>query len=163
FIFAITGDWHTLNDEALILMGIGTGTALGATIIEITKQNPSRAELQTKKEKAQVDADQAKAKVDASPNDVDAKKDLVDKQAAVAAADQQITDFDTAESTPASVNFFDDLLTDAAGANVHRFQMLGWTVVLGIIYAYGVWSTLALPEFTAALNALLGISSGAYL
>lgn len=163
FIFAITGDWHTLNDEALILMGIGTGTALGATIIEITKQRPSLTELQTTKEKAQVDADQAQAKVTANPNDADARKDLIDKKAVVASADQQIADFDAAQSTPASVNIVDDLLTDAAGANVHRFQMLGWTMVLGIIYVYGVWSTLALPEFTAALNALLGISSGAYL
>lgn len=56
-----------------------------------------------------------------------------------------------------------DLLTDSGGISFHRFQILAWTLVLGVLFVKGVYSSLALPEFDAALLALMGISSGTYL
>jgi hypothetical protein len=41
--------------------------------------------------------------------------------------------------------------------------MLVWTLVLGILFIYSVWYRLSMPEFSATLLALLGISSGTYL
>jgi len=38
-----------------------------------------------------------------------------------------------------------------------------WTLILGIIYVYSVWETLAMPEFSSTLLALQGLSAGAYL
>jgi hypothetical protein len=179
FIFAITGDWGTINTEALILMGIGTGTALGATIIDVSKQNNaarSLADLTVQEAKANAELTQQtaalaalKAALPAAPTAADLKAvgdaeiALAEKKAALAKVTDDLAAATAALSSPVSKNFVDDLLTDANGANVHRFQMVGWTVVLGIIYFYGVWKTLALPDFNATLNALLGISAGTYL
>ena len=62
-----------------------------------------------------------------------------------------------------SEGFLLDVLSDANGVNVHRFQMLVVTVVLGILFCVGVYRNLAMPEFDTNLLALMGISSGAYL
>lgn len=59
--------------------------------------------------------------------------------------------------------FFEDLLTDAEGITLHRFQMLVMTVVIGIFFADHVATQLTMPEFDANTLALLGISAGTYL
>ncbi|HKS23160.1 MAG TPA: hypothetical protein VJZ76_10210 [Thermoanaerobaculia bacterium] len=170
FIFAITQDWKTINEEALILMGIGTGAALGATIIEVTKQNNAESLVADQASKAaevtKLNADLARLQAATPPDPVaieTAKAELAQKQAELAKINIDLAKATAARSSPVSKNFFDDLLTDANGANVHRFQMVGWTVVLGVIYLYGVWKLLALPDFPGTLNALLGISAGTYL
>lgn len=55
-----------------------------------------------------------------------------------------------------------DLLSDAAGYNIHRLQLLAWTGVLGITFLYEVTRTLGMPELSANLLALTGISNGTY-
>lgn len=181
FIFAVTQEWRTINDEALILMGIGTGTALGATMIEVVKQNNADSTI-GELEKAKAEADAAVVAqqdlIAALPQSVpptalelqaigDAKVVLAGKVAAATTAADKLTsaknNLAASLSAPVSQGFLRDVLTDADGASVHRFQMLGWTFVLGIIYLYGVWKSLALPEFSATLNVLLGISAGTYL
>jgi hypothetical protein len=63
-----------------------------------------------------------------------------------------------------SRGFFTDILTDhRSGISFHRFQMFIWTLVLGVLFIYSVWGRLSMPEFSATLLAMLGISSGTYL
>ncbi len=62
-----------------------------------------------------------------------------------------------------SESFLEDLLTDANGYSFHRFQMFVWTIVLAGMFIYSVWSRLAMPDFSATLLALQGISAGTYL
>ncbi len=62
-----------------------------------------------------------------------------------------------------SSKFFDDLLTDANGVTLHRFQMLAMTVILGVMFIEHVATTLTMPKFDATLLALMGIASGTYL
>ena len=64
---------------------------------------------------------------------------------------------------PTSEGFFKDILTDANGTSFHRFQMLIWTIVLGFLFCVGVYKSLAMPEFSVTLLALMGISAGTYL
>lgn len=64
---------------------------------------------------------------------------------------------------PLHTTFFNDLLTDAAGIAMHRYQMLAWTIALGIIFVYSTYETLATPDFDANLLTLMGISSGTYI
>lgn len=45
----------------------------------------------------------------------------------------------------------------------HRFQMIGWTLVFGVIFCRAVYLKLAMPEFTAEQLLLIGISNGTYL
>lgn len=62
-----------------------------------------------------------------------------------------------------SGKFFIDLLTDADGITIHRFQMLSMTVVLGVIYIFYVVVHLKTPEFDNNTLAILGISGLTYL
>lgn len=62
-----------------------------------------------------------------------------------------------------SQTFLRDVLTDKNGYSFHRFQMFVWTIVLGALFVYSVWSRLAMPAFSGTLLALLGISGGTYL
>jgi hypothetical protein len=50
-----------------------------------------------------------------------------------------------------------------AEQTTHRFQMLVWTVVLGIVFALQVYRNLAMMDFSPELLALQGISGGTYL
>lgn len=59
--------------------------------------------------------------------------------------------------------FFDDILTDADGVTLHRFQMLVMTVVLGIMFVIHVATQLSMPDFDSNTLALMGISAGTYL
>lgn len=68
-----------------------------------------------------------------------------------------------APPAPLHTTFFDDLLTDASGIVLHRYQMLAWTVALGFIFVFSTYETLATPDFDANLLTLMGISSGTYI
>ena len=69
----------------------------------------------------------------------------------------------TAPMTGKSNGFFDDILSDANGISFHRFQMVAWTIVLGIIFIIEVYRNLAMPVFNTTLMGLLGLSAGTYL
>jgi hypothetical protein len=59
--------------------------------------------------------------------------------------------------------FLLDVLDDGGGISFHRFQMFVWTLVLGIIFCASVYRHIAMPDFSATLLGLMGISSGTYL
>lgn len=85
---------------------------------------------------------------------------------ALGAAAIDVTKEDDGADRPISISqgFLTDVLSDRVnGISFHRFQMLVWTLVLGILFIYSVWYRLSMPEFSATLLALLGISSGTYL
>jgi hypothetical protein len=59
--------------------------------------------------------------------------------------------------------FFRDLLSDASGITIQRFQMLVMTIALGLMFLIQVATRLTMPEFDASLLTLLGISAGTYV
>src|SRR6185369_4468501 len=65
--------------------------------------------------------------------------------------------------SPVSDGFVKDILSDVNGVTFHRFQIVVWTIVLGVIFGWTVWKRLAMPEFSDTLLALMGISAGTYL
>jgi len=137
---------HLLNDvlnkTSLILMGIGTGTALGAAIVDQTKTNSLVTLNAFKTVVAQI----------------------VQTEASGARPSKELTDLrDTLAAKLASQNFLLDVLTDADGVSLHRFQSLVWTGLLGIIFVVDVLANLRLPVFDNFLLAILGISGGTYL
>jgi hypothetical protein len=180
FLYLITGDYNTITNQALILMGIGTGTALGAAMIDASKTDTANDQL------SQLNPKQAQLRAELVPFDAkvteltgsataDTATDA-DKQALAAATAQRdakkaeldevvkkIDDASSGLSKPTSDGFGRDLLTDVNGINFHRFQMLVWTIVLGILFCVGVYANLAMPDFSATLLALMGISAGTYL
>ena len=67
-------------------------------------------------------------------------------------------------ATQKTRGFIRDVLSDASGnISLHRFQMFAWTIVLGIIFIASVYNDLEMPQFSATLLGLMGISSGTYL
>ena len=69
------------------------------------------------------------------------------------------------EDTEASESrgFWKDILSDADGVGLHRFQMVTWTLVLGIVFLSAVVYSLKMPDFSTTLLALLGISNATYI
>jgi len=69
-----------------------------------------------------------------------------------------------------SRGFWRDILSDAHGINLHRFQLVLWTVALTVVFWTMTFKILAstagavaLPDFDSKLLILMGISGGAYL
>ncbi|PDT91827.1 hypothetical protein CO669_00635 [Bradyrhizobium sp. Y36] len=59
--------------------------------------------------------------------------------------------------------FWADLMSDGEGPKLHRIQMIGWTGILAIIFAWNVVANFIFVEFDAYLLMLMGIVNSAYL
>lgn len=60
-------------------------------------------------------------------------------------------------------DFVTDLVSDSNGANLHRLQMVMWTLVLAVIYLWQMWTDLKLPDFDGETFGLMGISASTYV
>ena len=89
-----------------------------------------------------------------------ADAELQAKQSRLSGIDAQL-----AQSVPPATTkgFINDLLHDGDGVSFHRFQMVVWTMVLGIVFVWSVYRTIAMPEFDPSLLTLMGISAGTYV
>jgi len=65
--------------------------------------------------------------------------------------------------TNQSEGWFVDILSDANGVSFHRFQLFGWTLILGGVFAAGAYGELNMPVFDTTLMGLLGLSAATYL
>jgi hypothetical protein len=186
-IYMITGEF-TMTEQALILIGIGTGTALGSAMIENSKRGGADSDLGVLKpqyatlaaEVAQLEADRTalETEIAANPGSTDAEKltrkadqgslnakkiELAGKGEQLEALKRKIDEATSGLTKPVSVTFWDDLVTDANGPSFHRFQMIAWTLILGGLFLVGVYKDLAMPQFSGTMLALMGISAGTYL
>jgi len=59
--------------------------------------------------------------------------------------------------------FFNDILSDRSGINIHRFQNILFTIAIASYFLYQVWFTCKVPKLDTNLILIMGISSGAYL
>lgn len=165
FLWLITGrgDLDTINPTVLTLMGISTVTALGAAFITSNTADPEAAakppprnylaEIRVTKEEirtAQAAKDR-KAEEDAKVKLGKLKKQLKDWRKLH--WNQWILDLLSEEndmSKPQIMSF-------------HRFQIIVWTLVLGVVFCSEVLTKLGMPNFDSTLLILMGISSGTYL
>jgi hypothetical protein len=83
--------------------------------------------------------------------------------AANIAAERQVAISRYRKLTSQSEWWFVDILSDANGVSFHRFQLFGWTVVLGFVFTIAAYLQLAMPVFDTTLMGLLGLSAGTYL
>lgn len=79
---------------------------------------------------------------------------------------------DLAPSPPPSANppppqqhvgFLTDIVSDAYGMNIHRVQMVIWTVVFGFVFLKQLLTQFSFPQFDATTFGLMGISSATYV
>jgi hypothetical protein len=146
--------------SALALLGISTATTVGAAVVDTNKAS-QRTDKANHVRDARSALTAANAQLLASPNDplrqaalAKAQGDLLQRQQEL---DSSFVPFQPSEG------FLHDVLSDSEGLNIHRFQAAIWTLVLGVIFLWTVYTTLAMPDFSATLLGLMGISSGAYL
>lgn len=159
-IWLISGDPDTITTSLLGLMGISAGTALGAALIE-TSSADDPIELQAALTKAQQDLVTAQTAPAAAPADPASQSAVAVAQAAVVAATQKLN---AATKPPKRSWWLREILSDSDGNIVlHRFQIVVWTIVLGIMFVVSVVTELTMPEFSSTLLATMGISAGTYL
>jgi hypothetical protein len=158
FLFVATQKVTVLNVTCLWLIGIGSGTALGAAII-----NPGDTSNQIAANKAI----QVKAEEDRNRLRVLWQK----KRRGETLDPAQQTELETLEKVPKSYSGFaslrqllmDVISDDTEGVAIYRFQMLAWTIALGFVFIFKVAVDRSIPTFDVATLGLLGISSGTYL
>ena len=163
YIWMVAGDRDSLTSGALILMGISAATGLGSAILDSSKRS-QRQSLQN--EQAALTArlaalTLATGAVPAPPNLTDLQSEQQQKQARLADVNTALSNLPSPPG--ASDGFLLDILRDETGVSFHRFQMVGWTIVLGFVFVVTVYRSLAMPDFSATLLGLMGISSGTYI
>ncbi|MBX3616866.1 hypothetical protein [Nitrosomonas sp.] len=166
-IWVTTGALDAISDSALALIGIGTGAALGSVAIDISEDSQlKRIDLEQKLIGMQEEAKGVEQELQQNSTlNYDQKKYKERMLSALQHNQVQMKEkiLRIIENNP-SQGFSKDILNDLDGdAALHRIQIVIWTLILGIIYIYSVWETLAMPEFSPTLLALQGLSAGAYL
>ena len=59
--------------------------------------------------------------------------------------------------------FINNIISDANGLSIHRFQNVAFTIVIASYFLYEVWHNNTIPLLNDNLMILMGISSGTYL
>jgi hypothetical protein len=152
YLWLVCGDINTLNATAFALMGISYATGVGAQLVD-----------------AKVDEAAERALVQW----LDELEVLVAKDAANTALATK-TNRGAIEqhwSNPPALlkdcrrNFWRNLIEGDNGkpTQLHRLQVIGFTVVLAAFFIAAVATTLAMPTFSDNVLAMLGISGGTYV
>lgn len=155
-----------LSDSVLAMMGIATGTLLGAQIIDLGKASALRdvsakIEAQTARLRRLSTPVAVTAGSATAPPALQAQAELPAVTAELASLNERRAQM--VAPTKWSEGLLDDLLSDEAGISIHRLQMVLWTLVLGIFFIRTVVGTFGMPDMDGTLLALMGLSSGAYL
>lgn len=181
-LWMVTGDTDTLNSSVLGLIGISAGTALSGAMIDagktatseidrhVAKVDPKarpaiKQQLLREQKAAQLEALAAvEARRAAIPASDEVAREVIDAERAeikrrIASLKHQITFFGHSPWR----NVFYDMLGEDNVISFHRFQIFVWTFVLGLIFVYKVYNELKMPDFSATMLGLLGISAGTYI
>jgi hypothetical protein len=176
-IWLITNALDTITASLLGLMGISAGTALSEAMIDSSKDTAQVEQLQERiaeKESLEQSISGLQSQVDnlnalASPKPEDVanrdsrNRELQENRTRLAQLSDNIQALSRPTSANVSVNFLRDILSDSSGYSFHRFQIFAWTIVLGVIFVSAVYNNLNMPEFSATLLGLMGLSSGTYI
>lgn len=176
-IWLITDALDTITASLLALMGISGGTALAEAMIDSGKDETQTSQLQAlSSEKLALEESipelqsqitELNAKSSLTPEDTanrdSLNKQLQDSRTRLAQVNQQIQPLEPVAARNVSKGFLRDILSDSSGYSFHRFQIFAWTIVLGVIFVSSVYNSLNMPEFSATLLGLMGLSSGTYL
>jgi hypothetical protein len=180
FLWIVTGDMDTLNTSVLGLIGISAGTALGSAFIDVSRPMVSSGNEPT------VDVTKPHLEVLAELKDLQARtqnqlETLQKARAAMSESDKPRLEENEREQNemrerlanyrwqsvyfawPTWKGVMYDLLAENNVISFHRFQIFVWTLILGIMFIANVYNELAMPQFSATLLGLLGISAGTYV
>jgi hypothetical protein len=172
FLWLVTGrgDLDTITDSTLVLLGISAGTALGSAFIQRKDQGGNtpapvvnyRADIAAAKERL-LTLKNDRTRIP-QPDNAGLLKANDDDTAKAMAALRESEDNLAAYRRANPHQFLTDLLSeDGKSVTFHRFQIVVWTLVLGVVFVSEVLTRLAMPTFSSTLLLLMGISSGTYI
>lgn len=168
-IWLITSNRDSLTASALALIGISAATALGATAISRSKasaETTRKHDLELEKDTVIKRLAELDAKIAAGPTPSELtalENERVQKRARLEQIEQELPTVAVVKPPQESEGFFWDIMSDANDISLHRFQMAIWTAILGIVFIASVYNSLAMPEFSSTLLALMGVSGGTYI
>jgi hypothetical protein len=170
YLWVVTGERDTLPVSVIALLGISAATALGGVVVDDPKNKVSHDEMtKLQQQKAQVRSrlSALRGQLAALTAPTDALQRATCAQAVKSAeAEEAALESRLAVLSShyeASGSFLRDVLSDDRGISLSRFQMLIWTLVLGVVFVVSVRTDLAMPDLSGTLLALLGVSSGTYV
>ncbi len=148
--------------EALIDSGKDAASASKLQDLTAEKEALEQSIPELQAQIARIQAKETMTPEDLSNRD-NLSKQLQDYRIRLAQINQQNKALAPTPSAGASAGFLRDILSDGSGYSFHRFQIFAWTIVLGVIFISSVYNGLTMPEFSATLLGLMGISSGTYI
>jgi hypothetical protein len=163
YIWMVVGDHESLTAGVLILIGISSATGFSSVMVDSSKQ-AQRQTLTRERDAVKASVAELRASLAASllPADrTELQAELIQQNTRLAQIAASVSGLPAAPG--ASEGFWIDILNDGGGVSFHRFQMAAWTIVLGAVFAVSVYQSLAMPDFSATLLGLMGISAGAYI
>ncbi len=160
YICLMTKQVHVPMGSVLGLLGISATTGLAAVFVDKQKNAATdtlaaeRTALTARvKDLTSTQVTQGSA----------AEAELLQKKNRLAQVEALLAQSPSDTLPATSKGFFTDILSDGENVSFHRFQMVAWTIVLGVIFVWSVYRNMTMPEFDASLLTLMGISSGTYV
>jgi len=164
YVWMITGEYNTMTNSTLALIGISAGTGVAALLVDRQKVQEvlaQRASLETQRTAltSRINELDAAKPEPGSPLD----QELQQKKNSLNEVQAQLAHAPPPLPPAISRGFVKDILSSGEGVGFHRFQMAVWTLVFGIIFVRSVYRELAMPNFDTSLLGLMGLSSGTYI
>jgi len=157
FIWVVDGATDTISPSLLALMGVSAATGIAASLL--TPSAPARLEA-WRAARARETRTLVEAGGRAAPGS--RGDEMVRTSNEMPSTNDEAPD--GVSHILRSQGFWRDILTDDHGVlALDRLQMVCWTAALSVVYLYSVLWTLEIPEFSATLLLLIGVSSGTYL
>lgn len=165
FIWLVTGDRDSISPSLLGLMGISAVTALAAVAVSPSGGRQAAQRKPLDDGIASIDdalTDLATQRAAADPGilpALDQRKAELEKE-----RDQLVLRRANVQPVSTSAGWWRDLVSDdRGGIALDRFQIVVWTIVLGGVFLNSVIWELTMPDFSATMLALMGVSSGTYI
>jgi hypothetical protein len=169
YMFVLTGEYNTVNSQALVLMGISGATALGAVTVDVVKDSPSDAVNRGLQALGLYSFDDVvRLKQEIADRAAEAGGSPVPERLAqlgIEIQDRQniLRTYEVRTRPFVSQGWFRDVTTDLNGPTLHRLQVVIWTFALGIVFVWDVYRNESMPEFSPTLLALMGLSGAGYV
>jgi len=152
FLYLVRYSIPTLSGTALALISMSAGTGLVSIVIDGSKRQ------QSIDRRNQLLGERAKV-----VTTVGASVATADQANELRRIDEELDQINQGLNASESKGFLIDILSNADGPTIYRLQAVVWTIVLGVIFVVQTYRELSMPEFSATLLGLMGISSGTYL
>jgi hypothetical protein len=164
YICVTTRQVHVPMGSVLGLLGISSTTGLAAIFVDkqkVSDARDKRNQLLAEQASLRTRIGQLEAMTISAGSA--AEKELADKKTRATEVDADVAQLPPDPPPPTSKGLISDLLNDGDGVSFHRFQIVIWTIVLGIVFVWSAYKNISMPEFDASMLTLMGISSGTYV